>query len=97
MPFMYILECSDRTYYTGSTWDVAARFAQHLRGDGSIHTRHRLPVRLVYYEEYDRIEDAYDREHQVQRLLRGQKRKLIATGWGVRPADPSRPFSWLVQ
>lgn len=94
---MYVLECSDRTFCTGSTFDVAVRFRQHQRGegDGSTYVAMRRPVRLVYYEEHERIDDAFDREHQVKRLLRGQKRKLIATGWGRRPEDPSDPFPWL--
>jgi len=62
MPFTYILECADGSYYTGSTWDISKRFQDHQDGYGGKYTKSRLPVRLVYYEEYDRIEDAYYRE-----------------------------------
>ena len=85
MPYMYILECHDRSFYTGSTWDVFARLDQHQRGEGSSFTRRRRPVRLVYYEEFDLVVEAYYREQQVQKLRRGDKRRLIADGPGVRP------------
>ena len=53
--YMYILECADGSYYTGSTTDLELRLQQHQSGEGANHTRKRLPVRLVYYEEFDRI------------------------------------------
>jgi putative endonuclease len=65
MPFMYILLCSDGSYYTGSTWDMNRRLEEHQTGMGSEYTKNRTPVKLVYCEEYDRIEDAYRRERQI--------------------------------
>ena len=66
MPFMYILECNDGTYYTGSARNLDVRLYQHQNGEGANYTRSRLPVKLVFCEHYDRIEDAYYREKQVQ-------------------------------
>ena len=57
MPFMYILECSDRSLYVGSTWDLDRRLARHQEGEGAVYTRSRRPVRLLYYEHFDRIEE----------------------------------------
>ena len=74
---MYILECSDGSYYTGSTTDIDIRFAQHQVGEGANHTKKRLPVKLVYYEEYPRIDDAFYREKQVQGWNRKKKEALI--------------------
>ena len=48
--YMYILECADGSYYTGSTIDVELRLQQHQSGEGANHTRKRLPVQLFYYE-----------------------------------------------
>ena len=56
---MYILECSDRSLYVGSTWDLDRRLAQHNDGEGAEYTRNRLPVRVLYFEEYVRVEDAF--------------------------------------
>lgn len=58
---MYILLCSDGSYYTGSTRDLEYRLYQHQMGEGANYTKNRLPVRLVYYELYSRIDHAYYR------------------------------------
>ncbi len=75
--FMYILKCHDGSYYTGSTVDLRGRILQHQRGEGSRYTKRRLPVELVYYEEYDRIGDAYFREKQIKGWNRRKKEALI--------------------
>jgi putative endonuclease len=75
--WMYILECADGSYYTGSTINLDVRFLQHQAGLGAIHTKCRLPVKLVYYEEFDRIDLAFKREKQVQGWSRKKKEALI--------------------
>ena len=74
---MYILECADGSYYTGSTKDLELRLMEHQAGEGANHTRKRLPVRLVFFEEYSRIDDAFYREKQVQGWSRKKKEALI--------------------
>ena len=81
--YMYILECSDASYYTGSTIDLELRLQQHQSGEGANHTKKRLPVKLVYYEVYDRIDEAFYREKQVQGWSRKKKETLIEN----RPQD----------
>ncbi len=76
--YLYILQCSDGSYYTGSTIDLASRFAQHQAGEGANHTAKRLPVALVYLEEYDRVDRAFKREKQIQGWSRVKKEALIA-------------------
>lgn len=78
MPHMYILKCADDSYYTGSTWNLKKRLAQHQRGEGARHTAKRLPVELIYCEKYDRVEDAFYREKQVQGWSRKKKEALMA-------------------
>jgi putative endonuclease len=75
--YMYILECSDGTYYTGSTKYLDLRIEQHQSGEGAKYTAKRLPIKLIYYEEYDRIDDAFYREKQVQGWSRKKKDALI--------------------
>lgn len=78
MPFMYILECADHSFYVGSTWDLEKRLAQHNSGiGGAAYTSRRRPVRLVYCEQSDRIEDAYAREKQIQNWGRAKRVALI--------------------
>jgi putative endonuclease len=74
---MYILECADGSYYTGSTTNLELRLAQHQAGEGANHTKKRLPVKLVYYEFFQRIQDAFYREKQVQGWSRKKKEALI--------------------
>lgn len=78
--FMYILECSDGTFYTGSTINLDLRLKQHQSGEGANHTKKRLPVKLIYYEEFQRIDEAYFREKQVQGWSRKKKEELINNG-----------------
>ena len=75
--FMCILECSDGSYYTGSTNDLDRRLNEHRNGFGANYTAKRLPVKLIYYEEYDRIDEAFYREKQVQGWTRKKKEALI--------------------
>lgn len=75
--YMYILQCSDGSYYTGSTTNLELRLAQHQAGEGANHTKKRLPVKLVYFEEYNRIDQAFYREKQIQGWSRIKKEALI--------------------
>lgn len=75
--YMYILECVDGSYYTGSTHDLEKRLTQHQAGEGANHTKKRLPVKLIYWEEYERIDMAFYREKQVQGWSRRKKQALI--------------------
>lgn len=75
--YTYILLCANGKYYTGSTKDLERRLAQHQAGEGANFTRKYLPVELVYYEEYDRIDEAFYREKQIQGWSRKKKEALI--------------------
>ncbi|WP_407265428.1 restriction endonuclease subunit S [Tenacibaculum maritimum] len=75
--YMYILECADGSYYTGSTKNLEIRLLQHQKGNGANHTKKRLPVKLVYVEEFDRIDEAFKREKQIQGWSRKKKEALI--------------------
>ena len=75
--YMYILECSNGSYYIGSTINMEARYEQHQNGEGSNHTKKYLPVVLVYHEVFTRIDKAFYREKQVQGWSRKKKEALI--------------------
>lgn len=77
MNFTYILLCSDGTLYTGWTDDLEKRLAAHNSGKGAKYTRSRLPVRLVYSEEYENKREAMSREWHIKRMTREQKLQLI--------------------
>ncbi len=75
--YMYILLCSDETFYVGSTNDLVSRFKEHQSGYGSEYTSKRLPVYLVYFEGFNKVEDAFKREHQVKKWSKAKKNALI--------------------
>jgi len=83
--YMYILECADGTYYTGSTIDLECRFEQHQNGEGANYTKKRIPVKLVYVEEFNRIDEAFYREKQVQGWSRAKKEARIDNNPGLLP------------
>lgn len=75
--YMYILLCKDGSYYTGSTNDLERRMEEHFSGNGANHTKKHPPVKLLYYEEFYRIDEAFYREKQVQGWSRKKKEALI--------------------
>ena len=81
MAFTYILECIDGTYYTGSTKDLVRRLSEHQEGLGANYTRKRLPIKLVYYEKFDRIDTAFEREKQIQNWGHKKKKSLIESNY----------------
>jgi putative endonuclease len=83
--YLYILECADGTFYTGSTQDLQLRVDQHQASMGANYTRKNLPVRLVYCQEYDRIDDAFLREKQVQGWSHAKKKALIESEFNALP------------
>ena len=83
--YTYILKCSDDTYYTGSTKDLIKRFSEHQMGNGANYTRKRLPVKLVYIEEFTRIDYAFNREKQIQGWSRKKKEALIKDNTKILP------------
>ncbi|WP_225894299.1 GIY-YIG nuclease family protein [Atlanticothrix silvestris] len=78
---MYILECADGSFYTGSTKDLPRRLWRHQNGLGANHIKKRLPVKLVYAEHYDHVADAFYREKQVQGWSRAKKIALMNSDW----------------
>ena len=76
--YVYILRCSDGTFYTGWTTDPERRTEVHNSGKGAKYTRARRPVELIYYEEFDDKIDAQRREWAIKQLTRAEKEELIA-------------------
>ena len=75
--FVYILKCSDGTLYTGSTNNLDKRLSDHNNKKGANYTQKRLPVELVYFQEFTSIKDAFYREKQIQGWSRKKKLNLI--------------------
>ncbi|MEI4482141.1 MULTISPECIES: GIY-YIG nuclease family protein [unclassified Phyllobacterium] len=83
---VYILRCSDGSYYTGLTkQEIEARVWEHNAGICDGYTKHRRPVELVFTETYDRILDAIARERQIKGWSRVKKQALIALNYEGLP------------
>ena len=79
MPWVYILECRDGSFYVGSTYDLERRLSEHNEGLGASYTRRRRPVTLRWSAFYDRVEDAYAMEKHLQGWGRPKRQALIDT------------------
>ncbi len=75
--FTYILRCSDNTYYTGYTNNLEKRIEVHNSGKWAKYTRGRIPVVLIYKEEYTTESEAKKREYAIKKLSRTEKIQLI--------------------
>ena len=80
MYYVYIVECADKTLYTGIATELDRRVEEHNSSEkGAKYTRVRRPVTLVYSEEYPDRSTASKREYQIKkRMSRAEKLKLIA-------------------
>lgn len=78
MHWIYIVECSDGTYYTGYTRNVEKRIKEHNESKkGAKYTRYRRPVVLRYAESFESRQAACRREYEIKQLSRVKKEELI--------------------
>ena len=75
--YAYMLRCSDGSIYSGYTTDPHRREKVHNSGKGAKYTRTRLPVKLVYFEEFDNKIDAMKREYAFKQLTHKEKEEII--------------------
>lgn len=76
--YVYMVRCRDNSLYTGSTNDLSRRIQVHNSGKGAKYTKSRLPVTLVYREEYPDKSTALKRECEIKRLTKAKKEQLAA-------------------
>lgn len=77
MAFVYIVECSDGTYYTGAAVDLNSRINKHNAGEGAKYTRGRTPVSLVFAYQTETFSAACKYEYRIKQLSRNNKKTLI--------------------
>jgi tRNA/rRNA methyltransferase len=81
--WVYILNCSDGSYYTGHTTNLELRLAEHQDGEIDGWTRHRRPVQLVFAQEMPTKDEAFLAERQIKGWSRAKKEALIAGDWDM--------------
>ncbi|HUT22510.1 MAG TPA: GIY-YIG nuclease family protein [Candidatus Bipolaricaulota bacterium] len=77
---MYIARCNDNSLYTGSRLNIQAREKRHNEGKGAKYTKYRRPVKIIYFEEYNTLREAMQRENQIKRWSKIKKENLIKYG-----------------
>ena len=77
--FVYILQCSNGTYYTGYTKNLENRIKDHNNKHGAKYLKGKLPVKLVYAKEYRYYKNALRAERKIKKFTRKQKEALIKT------------------
>jgi len=100
--FVYILRCSDGSYYVGHTDDLETRIAQHDFGTYGGYTHDRRPLQLVFVAEFATRLEALERERQIKGWSRAKKEALIRSDWDAlkwlarapseRPSTPRSLF-----
>lgn len=82
MHYIYMVRCADGSLYTGYALDPVKRVAAHNAGKGAKYTRSRLPVELVYTEQYETATEAHRREWQIKQLSHAMKEAMLAEKFG---------------
>ena len=105
--YIYILECSDKTLYTGYTNDLEKRVKAHNEGKGAKYTKSRLPVKLVYSEAFDDKKEAMSREWYIKHKLTREEKINLINNQKKQPIDknhsgcfrynPQNDFFWQVK
>lgn len=79
--YVYILRCSDDSYYIGHTDNIEQRIAEHGSGSYPGYTKTRLPIELVYMQEFATRDEAFNAEHQIKKWNHKKKEALIENDW----------------
>jgi predicted GIY-YIG superfamily endonuclease len=90
--YVYILRCNDCSYYIGHTDDLEKRLAEHNTGNYGSYTAKRLPVELVFMQEFATRDEAFAVEHKIKKWTRMKKEALIRSHWEQLKALSKKKF-----
>lgn len=90
--FVYILKCSDDSYYTGHTDDIEMRLIQHQDGTYKGYTSSRLPVQLIFSQAFESRDEAFVVEHQIKKWSHKKKEALIAGDFSLLIKQAKKNF-----
>lgn len=79
--YAYILKCNDGSYYTGHTDDLEKRISEHNMGEIDSFTAKRLPLELVFVQEFARRDEAIEAEQKIKGWSRKKKEALMEENW----------------
>ena len=91
--YVYILKCSDGTFYTGVTSNLSKRLFQHETGHfPDCYTFKRRPVKLAFYCEFTDITIAFEKEKQIKKWSKAKKQALIDGNYDDLPNLAKKKF-----
>lgn len=91
--YVYILECSDNTYYTGVTNNLNRRIEEHQNGvNSNSYTHNRRPIQLVFSAEFNNVEVAIAKEKQIKKWSKNKKEALINGDFDLLPELSKKKF-----
>ena len=76
--YFYLARCCDGSLYAGTCIDLKKREALHNRGEGAKYTRSKLPVQIIYFEEFGTLVEARKREAHIKKWKKEKKEKLVS-------------------
>ena len=91
--YVYILQCSDGSYYVGSTRTLEHRVWEHQEGLAADYTRHRRPVKLVWQHQYENVGEAFFWEKRIQNWSRAKREALIRGDYTALPGLAKKDFT----
>ncbi len=91
--YVYILRCNDGSYYVGHTDNVEARFLAHQQKTLPCYTNSRLPVSLVFVQDFGSRTEAFSAERQIKKWTRKKKEALIEKNWKKVSLYSKKSFS----
>ena len=91
--FMYVVECCDKTWYTGYTIDIVRRIKTHNDKKGAKYTRVRVPVKLIYFEEFETKSEATSAESLFKKRTRRSKEEYILLNLNTEKRQKIKEFN----
>ena len=90
---MYVVECYDKTWYTGYTTDIIRRIKTHNAKKGAKYTRVRVPVKLIYFEEFETKSEATSAESLVKKRTRSSKEGYILSNLDTEKRQKRKEYN----
>ena len=90
---MYVVECCDKTWYTGYTTDIVRRIKTHNAKKGAKYTRVRVPVKLIYFERFETKSEATRAESSFKKLTRRKKEEYILLNLDTNKKQKIKDFN----
>ena len=95
--FMYVVECCDKTWYTGYTTDIVRRIKTHNAKKGAKYTRVRVPVKLIYFEEFETKSEATSVESLFKKRTRSSKEEYILLNLNTEKRQKIKEFNMKIK